>query len=65
MFADRTYPHFELQEDGAVYAALPLRKLLSSVPAYEERKRILAQDPLASADGFRVLLLLTYRFLYV
>ena len=63
-FAERTYPHFELQEDGDAYAALSLEQLLSSVPTFDERKRILAQDPLASADGFRVLLLLTYRFLF-
>ena len=34
---------------------IPLKDLLGRVPAYDDRRAMLARDPLASVDGFRVL----------
>ena len=38
-------------------------ELLESLPSYDERRRILATDSLASVEGFRVMVQLTYKYL--
>ena len=43
---------------------LPMETLLATVPNHETRVRVLARDPLASVDGFRILVLLTIRHLF-
>ena len=38
--------------------------LLESLPSYDERRRILATDSLASVEGFRVMVQLTFKYLF-
>ena len=47
-----------------VQCGVPIEALINRVPKYDERRAILARDPLASVDGSRVLvsLLLEYVF---
>ena len=43
---------------------VPVESLLSRIPNYDTRMEALAKDPLASVDGFRMLVLLAYRYLF-
>ena len=43
---------------------VPLDVLLQLVPSHAERRAILARDPLAAVDGFRILVSLTYEHLF-
>ncbi|HIE71391.1 MAG TPA: hypothetical protein EYP98_15145 [Planctomycetes bacterium] len=43
---------------------IPLADLVERVPLYDDRRAILARDPLASVDGFRVLCSLAYEYLF-
>ena len=53
-------------ELGTDFVALncPLADLVERVPLYDDRRAILARDPLASVDGFRVLCSLAYEYLF-
>ena len=42
----------------------PFEELLARVPSYDERRAILARDPLAAVDGFRILVRLAYEHLF-
>ncbi|CAE7244158.1 pfh1 [Symbiodinium natans] len=46
------------------YYSLDPEKLLAQLPAYDERRAMLAKDPLACADSFRVLVQLAMRHLF-
>ena len=47
-----------------VIVGLPVEDILDALPSYDERRTILARDPLASVDGFRVLIQVTYLCLF-
>ena len=57
---DRTWPAL----DADFTCSLPVECLQPRVPNWEERRRILARDPLATVDGFRVTMLLLLRHLF-
>ena len=50
-----------LDED---FVSVPVDQLIDLLPTYEERQKLLARDPLACADGFRVLCRLALRHLF-
>ena len=60
-FGSRHVP--DLEKDH-VDLAVPLTTLLAEVPAYDERRAILARDGLASVDGFRAICLLVATHLW-
>ena len=41
-----------------------MEDLTDRVPLYDDRRAMLARDPLASVDGFRMLCYLTYEHLF-
>eukprot|EP00959_Pyramimonas_sp_CCMP1952_P434197 9092341-Pyramimonas_sp.AAC.1 len=43
---------------------LPLAAILPQVPTWAERRKILARDPMASVEGFRVIVDATMRHLF-
>ena len=57
---DRAWPAL----DADFTCSLPVECLEPRVPNWEERRRILARDPLATVDGFRVTMLLLLRHLF-
>ena len=63
-FADRRRP--ELGRDFAddVFLDVPLEDLRSFLPSHDERRKLLARDALATVDGFRVIVSVTYEFLF-
>ena len=60
----RLSPSMEPLQPGEVDAKINLEALLQEYPEYNQRVSILARDSLASVDGFRVIVMLTYRFLF-
>ena len=40
------------------------KEIIDSLPTYDERRKILARDSLASVDGFRTLVLAAYEYLF-
>ena len=61
MFGGRDKP--ELGKDF-VELNLPVEDLVNRVPLYDDRRAMVARDPLASVDGFRVLCQLAYEHLF-
>ena len=62
-FIGRSAP--ELTNDlSSLTFALSCDEITNSLPAYDERRRILARDSLASVDGFRTLVLAAYEYLF-
>ena len=57
---DRDWPRL----DADLTVSLPMDTLEMRCPNWEERRRILARDPLATVDGFRVTMLLVLRHLF-
>jgi hypothetical protein len=49
---------------GEPVVGLSVQMLLDQLPDYDARRRILAHDPLASVDGFRILVALAYQHLF-
>ena len=49
---------------GDVYLTVPVQDIVNSLPTYDERRKILARDALASVDGVRTLVLATYEYLF-
>ena len=44
---------------------VPIKDILGTIiPGYDDRRALLARDPLASVDGFRTLCLLAYKYLF-
>ena len=50
--------------DQDVCVSVPVEMLVPNLPTHDTRRAVLAKDPLASVDGFRVLVLLAYRHLF-
>ena len=46
------------------YADLPVADFVSQLPSYKDRQKLLARNPLACADGFRILCRLVFRDLF-
>ena len=65
----RLVPPFLPQElntnaEDDVVLSIPIADLRNALPPYDERRALIARDPLASVDGFRVIMLLTYEYLF-
>ena len=60
----RLEPSMEPLQPDDVEARVDLETLLRHYPEYRQRVAIIARNPLASVDGFRVIVMLTYRFLF-
>ena len=43
---------------------VPIDDIIKSLPTYDERRLLLARDSLASADGFKMLVMVTYEYLF-
>ena len=52
------------QSDDDVTIGVSVDKIRDTLPSYDIRKTILAGDALASADGFRTMILLTFEHLF-
>ena len=50
--------------DPTLELGIPIRDLLGNVPTYDQRRRTLARDSLASVDGFRALVALAHEHLF-
>ena len=62
-YCGRNVPPLDADAES-VTVRLDLQELERQLPMYDERRTILARDPLASVDGFRTLVLLTYEHLF-
>ena len=51
-------------KDGDVVLSVSAEELLEKLPDYDERRQILATDSLASVDGFRAMIQLTFQHLF-
>ena len=60
----RLDPSMEPLQTGDVEARVDLEALLRHYPEYQQRVALMARNPLASVDGFRTIVMLTYRFLF-
>ena len=49
---------------ASINIAVGIDEILQSIPSHAERRRMLARDSLASVDGFRVLVLAAYEYLF-
>ena len=63
-FADRRRPELGRDFDDDVFLDVPLEDLRSFLPSHDERRKLLARDALATVDGFRVIVSVTYEFLF-
>ena len=55
----------ELVNEGDIASAcMSMSELAQRIPDYEQRRTILARDPLASVDGFRVIIFLVMKYLF-
>ena len=59
--AARTEPSL-LGDANDVFFGLPVADALCSVPAYDERRKIIARDSLASVDGFKMGFEMAWKF---
>ena len=62
-FCDSDSPDLLRDPLDCVFSVSP-EDLLESLPSYDERRRILATDSLASVEGFRVMVQLTFKYLF-
>ncbi len=51
-------------EGGEVSFSVPLSAVIAGEEDFYARKRLLASDPLASVDGFRAIVLFTFKFVF-
>ena len=63
VFGQREQPSVD-QNESQLSWALDIGNLAKYVPNWEERRRILARDSLASVEGFRSIVLATCRYLF-
>ena len=56
-------PDLKCSEDDATIA-VSVDKIRDNLPLYDVRRKILASDALASVDGFRIMILLTFEHLF-
>ena len=59
IFQSRQKPELDVE-----FYNLSPEELVQALPDYDERKKILARDPLACAEGFQTLVLLTLRHIF-
>ena len=62
-YCGRKDPRLHRNADD-VYLSVPVADIIDSLPTYDERRKILARDALASVDGFRTIVLATYEYLF-
>ena len=62
-FCGRRQPRIAAPSDD-VELRIPVSAVIDALPTYDERRKLLARDSLASVDGFRVLVLATYEYLF-
>ena len=60
---EREWPSVAPEVDEA-RMAIPVEKVFAKIPSWSERRKVLAQDPMASVDGFRILVDATLRHLF-
>ena len=63
-YAGRDEPNLFVDESGDVRLDIPMEELIDKLPAWDERRRILARDPLASVDGFWISILLVHEHVF-
>ena len=63
-FGERRQPALGRDFSDDVYLDVPLEDLRHFLPTHDERRKILARDALATVDGFRVIVAVTYEFLF-
>ena len=61
-FAERQIPSVAEDLSDDVVLGVPIQDM---VPTYDERRRLMARDPLAAVDGFRTLVALAYQHLFL
>ena len=62
--ACREFPSLEADYTDDVYFDIPVEDLAEFIPSHDDRRVALARDPLASVDGFRILVLAAFKFLF-
>ena len=60
----RGVPSIEKDYSDDVFLDIPLGDLAKCIPTHDQRRVALSRDSLASVDGFRVLVLAAYKFLW-
>ena len=63
-YVGRGEPNLFFDESGDVRIDIPMAELIGKLPAWDERRRILARDPLASVDGFWISILLVHEHVF-
>jgi hypothetical protein len=53
-----------MPKEEDVILSIPVEDIVNSLPSYDDRRAMLARDPLASVDGFRMLVLATYEYIF-
>ena len=53
-----------VDQESDVIMDVPIDDIINSLPTYDERRGLLARDSLASVDGFKMLVILTYEYLF-
>ena len=51
-------------QEGDVIMDVPIDDIINSLPTYDQRRLLLARDSLASVDGFKMLVMVTYEYLF-
>ena len=51
-------------KEGDIFLSVSAQGLLDKLPDYDERRQMLATDALASVDGFRIMIQLTFQHLF-
>ena len=54
-----------VEQEGDVTMDVPIDDIINSLPTYGERRLLLARNSLASVDGFKMLVMVTYEYLPV
>lgn len=62
-FYDRYAPTLQVDTDD-VLLQVSVDELRQQVPSYDSRRKMLVSDPLASVDGFRIMVYITYEHLF-
>ena len=63
-YCGREAPNLAQDLADDIVLGVPLEDLLARVPSYDERRAILARDPLAAVDGFRITVRLAYEHVF-
>ena len=50
--------------EGDVIMDVPIDDIINALPTYDQRRLLLARDSLASVDGFKMLVMVTYEYLF-